>query len=157
MDNTPTAQDMDEKWMDQALQLAQKACDHGEVPVGAVIVKDENIIGRGWNQPIASRDPSAHAEIVALREAALHLNNYRLPGTTVYVTLEPCPMCAMAMVHARISRVVIATKDPRTGAAGSVFNLLDSTDLNHQCEITTGVLQQPCAELLLAFFKARRT
>jgi len=142
--------------MSQALQLAQRAGDHGEVPVGAVVVKDEKIIGRGWNQPIVSRDPSAHAEIVALREAALHLNNYRLPATTVYVTLEPCPMCAMAMVHARISRVVFATNDPRTGAAGSVFNLLESSKLNHQCEISTGVLQQPCAELLLEFFKARR-
>ena len=149
-------QGMDEKWMERALQLAHKAQDQNEVPVGAIIVKDEQIIASGWNQVIANTDPTAHAEVVALRAAALNLNNYRLPGTTLYVTLEPCPMCAMAIVHARVDRVVFATADPRTGAAGSVFGLLDSPLLNHQCEFTGGVLQQRCADLLVDFFKSRR-
>lgn len=156
MYETYDIQGMDEKWMDRALQLAQIARNQNEVPVGAIIVKDEQFIARGWNQPVASKDPTAHAEVIALREAALRLNNYRLPGTTLYVTLEPCPMCAMAIVHARVDRVVFATADTRTGAAGSVFDLLASPLLNHQCDVTAGVLQQRCANLLVDFFKSRR-
>ena len=142
--------------MDRALQLAQKAQDQNEVPVGAVVIKDGQVIGSGWNRPITSNDPTAHAEIIALREAAMCQQNYRLPGTTLYVTLEPCPMCAMAIIHARVDRVVFATGDPRTGAAGSVFNLLKSPLLNHQCEVSAGILQQRCGDLLIGFFKSRR-
>ncbi|MFC1665527.1 tRNA adenosine(34) deaminase TadA [Pseudomonadota bacterium] len=147
---------MDEQWMQQALQLARKALDQNEVPVGAVVIKDGQVIGSGWNHPITSNDPTAHAEIIALREAALSQKNYRLPGTTLYVTLEPCPMCAMAIVHARVDRVVFATDDPRTGAAGSVFDLLKSPSLNHRCVVSAGILKQQCADLLVGFFKSRR-
>ena len=140
-------------WMKQACELSKKAADHDEVPVGAVLVDAENqCIGQGWNQPISADDPTAHAEILALRDAAKHLRNYRLPNTTLYVTLEPCPMCAGAIVHARIARVVIATADPRTGSAGSVYNLLNSPYLNHRVEVATGVLQQECSSLLKTFF-----
>ena len=121
-------------WMRRALELATLAAREGEVPVGALIVKDGELIAEGRNRPIAHHDPTAHAEIQALRAAGKVLNNYRLPGTTLYVTLEPCPMCAGAIVHARVERVVFAATDPRTGAAGSIYNLLQSEKLNHRCE-----------------------
>ncbi len=142
--------------MGQALEQAMLARQHNEVPVGAVIVLDNEVIGSGWNQPIASHDPSAHAEIVALRAAAKTLKNYRLPGASMYVTLEPCAMCAGAIVQARLQRVVYAVTDPRSGAAGSVFNVLQSEDLNHKTEIISGVLAEPCRELIQSFFRERR-
>jgi tRNA(adenine34) deaminase len=146
----------DTYWMSQALNLAREAEKMGEVPVGAVLVFENRIIGEGFNQTITSHDPSGHAEIVALRQGAKGLNNYRLLNTTLYVTLEPCAMCAGAMVHARIERLVFAAFDPKTGAAGSVFNLLQDNRLNHQVLIEGGVLAQECASLLQEFFKKRR-
>lgn len=144
-------------WMKEALALAVKAQKQGEVPVGAILVDESNqIIGRGWNQMLQSNDPSAHAEIIAIREAGRCLQNYRLQNTTLYVTLEPCCMCAGALVHARIRRLVFATRDFKVGAAGSVFNLLQSTSLNHQVQIDEGFLQHECASLLTDFFKAFR-
>ena len=128
----------------------------GEVPVGALVVLNGEIIGAGWNQPISSHDPTAHAEIVALRAAATKLGNYRLSGATLYVTLEPCPMCAGAMVHARVARVVFGAADPLAGAAGSVFNLLESSALNHRVQLERGVLAEECGIRLKAFFQARR-
>lgn len=154
---TSTTTSYDIRWMQHALRLAKQARAQHEVPVGAVIVVDGQIIAEGYNQPISTTDPTAHAEIVALRAATTRLGNYRLPaGATLYATLEPCPMCAGAMVHARISRVVFGTRDPRTGAAGSVFNILDSDKLNHRAAIVGGILEQECGELLKGFFKARR-
>ena len=147
----------DEFWMRRALKLAERAQADGEVPVGAVMVKDDECIGEGWNQPISTRDPSAHAEITALRAAAGRTENYRLPGTTLYVTLEPCAMCAGAIILARVSRLVYATADPRSGAAGSVFNILQSEQLNHQVDLTAGVLELEAAAILQTFFKTRRT
>ena len=146
----------DEFWMRRALNLAERAQADGEVPVGAVMVKDDECIGEGWNQPISTRDPSAHAEITALRAAAGRTENYRLPGTTLYVTLEPCAMCAGAIILARVSRLVYATADPRSGAAGSVFNILQSEQLNHRVELTAGVLELEAAAILQTFFKTRR-
>jgi tRNA(adenine34) deaminase len=147
----------DDYWMRHALVLARRAQAEGEVPVGAVIVSNEEIVAEGWNQPIATSDPTAHAEIVALRAAAGAVANYRLPsGMTLYVTLEPCPMCAGAMVHARVSRVVFGTADPRTGAAGTVFNLLDSEQLNHQAQVSGGVLEDECSQLITGFFRDKR-
>ena len=144
-------------WMTEAYNLAITAREQGEVPVGAVIVNEHNqLIGRGWNQVIQTNDPSAHAEIVAIRDAANHLNNYRLNNTTLYVTLEPCCMCAGALVHARIKRLVFATRDIKAGAAGSAFNLMHSTHLNHQVQIDEGFMQQACASLLVDFFTSRR-
>jgi tRNA(adenine34) deaminase len=149
--------DNDLYWMTKAYELAQQAEEQGEVPVGAVLVNTDNqCIGEGCNQPITGHDPTAHAEIVAIRSAANLLANYRLPGTTLYVTLEPCPMCAGAIIHARISRVVIATPDPRSGSAGSVYNLLDSMQLNHRATVTTGILQHECSTLLKSFFLDKR-
>jgi len=146
----------DVRWMRDALQLAQKAEAEGEVPVGAVIVKDGAIIGRGWNHPISAHDPTAHAEIVALRTAAQAVGNYRLTGTTLYVTLEPCAMCMGAMVHARVQQLVFGAADPRTGAAGSVFNLAQTDVLNHRLDVTGGVLADECGQLLKEFFASRR-
>lgn len=142
--------------MHEALQLAAQAEADGEVPVGALIVKENAIIGKGWNRPIANHDPTAHAEIMALRAAAQHLKNYRLPDTTLYVTLEPCAMCAGAIIHARIKRVVFATHDPRGGAAGSVFDILVNDQLNHRVNTTSGILQAEATNQLKTFFKARR-
>jgi tRNA(adenine34) deaminase len=151
------APDRDVAFMRQALALAQRAAAEGEVPVGAVLVRDGTVIGTGWNRPIASHDPTAHAEICALRDAAEREGNYRLPGATLYVTLEPCPMCAGAVVHARVERVVFGASDPRSGAAGSVFDLLPSdARFNHRTLCSGGVLAQECGELLRAFFRARR-
>jgi len=144
-------------WMNKAYQLAQTAADQGEVPVGAILVDSENqCIGKGWNRPISAHDPTAHAEIIAMRDAASILENYRLPDTTLYVTLEPCPMCAGAMVHARIKRLVYATPDPRTGSAGSVYDLVNSPHLNHQVEVTSSVLKDECSCLIKEFFQAKR-
>jgi tRNA(adenine34) deaminase len=147
----------DRIYMEHALVLAQRAMAEGEVPVGAVVVSEGRIIGEGWNCPIGTHDPSAHAEIVALRDAAVRVGNYRLSESTLYVTLEPCPMCAGAIVHARVKRVVYAAKDPKGGAAGSVFDLLPSDHrFNHRVEIEGGLLQQECSDLLKAFFRQRR-
>jgi tRNA(adenine34) deaminase len=143
-------------FMQRALALARAAEAEGEVPVGAVLVKDGEIVAEGFNQPISSCDPTAHAEIVVLRAAAAQLGNYRLPGSTLYVTLEPCPMCAGAMVHARVERLVFAAADPRTGSAGSVFDLVRSEELNHRLEVGSGVLAEESGALLRTFFRARR-
>lgn len=143
-------------FMNTALQLAADAGHRGEVPVGAVVVIDGRVVGQGGNAPIGDRDPTAHAEIVALRAAARAVGNYRLPGATLYVTLEPCPMCAGAMVHARIEHLVYGCADPRSGAAGSVFDLLQTTTLNHRVAVTGGVREQACRSLLQEFFRARR-
>jgi tRNA(adenine34) deaminase len=147
----------DVTFMRRALALAADAEAQGEVPVGAVLVRDGAVIGEGWNHPIGSRDPTAHAEIAALRVAAARVGNYRLPGSTLYVTLEPCPMCAGAIVHARVERVVYGAADPRSGAAGSVFDLLPSDRrFNHRTECEGGVLADECAALLRGFFRQRR-
>ncbi len=149
--------DNDERWMDRAIELAQMAEAAGEVPVGALLVYEGKIVGEGWNQPISSQDATAHAEIIALRIATSKLSNYRLPNdTSLYVTLEPCVMCAGAIIHARVSRVVFGASDPRSGAAGSVFNILDSKKLNHRVEIASNVMAARCSELLTDFFKQRR-
>ncbi len=142
--------------MQRALDLAGQAASDNEVPVGAVIVKDDILIAEAFNQPILQHDPTAHAEILALRKAGEALGNYRLIDCTLYVTLEPCPMCASAMVHARIKRLVYGAADPRTGSAGSVFNLVQSDQLNHQLQVTKGVLAQPCGHILSRFFQSRR-
>ena len=142
--------------MELALALAGRAEAAGEVPVGAVVVADGEAIGEGWNQPIGASDPTAHAEIVALRAAAARLRNYRLPGTTLYVTLEPCPMCAGAIVQARVARVVFGATDPLAGSAGSVYDLLQSEKLNHRAAVRGGVCAEASAEQLRAFFRRRR-
>ena len=146
----------DEHWMYEALKQAHYSVLQQEVPVGAVIVYKNEVIGKGWNQPILNNDPSAHAEIVALRDAANSVRNYRLKNTTLYVTLEPCVMCVGAMLHARIERLVFGAFDPKTGAAGTVFNLLSDDNHNHSIEFTGGVLEDECAVKLQAFFKLRR-
>ncbi len=146
----------DGRWMRQALALADRAEAAGEVPVGAVLVRDGEVVGEGWNRPIGTHDPTAHAEIEALRDAARRLANYRLPGTTLYVTLEPCAMCAGAILHARVARVVFGARDPKGGAAGSVFDLLGTDRLNHRVEVTAGVLAEESAQRLQAFFQSRR-
>ena len=151
---TPEARDA--AYMRRALELARHAEEAGEVPVGALVVLNDEIIGEGWNQPIVTQDPTAHAEIVALRAAAVRMKNYRLSDAVLYVTLEPCAMCAGAMVHARIARVVYGAADPKSGAAGSVFNLLESSTLNHRAQITRGVFAAECGEMLRKFFEARR-
>jgi tRNA(adenine34) deaminase len=147
----------DERWMRRALELAAHAAESDcEVPVGAVLVADGEVIGEGWNRNITLNDPSAHAEIMALRAAGSFVGNYRFPGTTLYATLEPCAMCAMALVHARVSRVVYAATDPKTGAAGSVFDTLISERHNHRIDVESGLLADESAGLLRAFFRARR-
>jgi tRNA(adenine34) deaminase len=146
----------DEMYMRRALELARAAEAAGEVPVGAVIVRGNEIIGEGFNRPISQRDPTAHAEMIALRAAAALGDSYRLTGTTLYVTLEPCAMCAGAMVHARVERLVYAAPDPRAGAAGSVFNVVRSPALNHRLDVDGGVLGEECGALLRNFFLARR-
>lgn len=146
----------DRDFMARALELAGRAEAEGEVPVGAVVVKDGQIIAEGWNRPIASADPTAHAEIEVIRAAARALNTYRLGGTTLYVTLEPCAMCAAAMVHARITRLVFGAWDPRAGAAGSVFNLVNAPALNHRIDTFGGVLIDECGARLRNFFERKR-
>jgi tRNA(adenine34) deaminase len=143
-------------WMVMALQLAQHAARAQEVPVGAILVKDQEIIGQGWNQPIAHCDPSAHAEMLALRQAALQLKNYRLLNTTLYVTLEPCAMCLGAMLQARIDRLVFGAWDPRAGAVSSVFQIPDAPQLNHRIRWEGGILADESSSLLKAFFQERR-
>lgn len=150
------AVDNDVVFMRAALELARQAAQAGEVPVGAVVVKDGQIVGRGSNAPISRHDPSAHAEMVALRDAAQHLGNYRLVGCELFVTLEPCVMCVGAMFHARIARVVFGARDPKTGAAGSVFNLFAETRLNHHARTHGGVLEEECGKVLSDFFALRR-
>lgn len=146
----------DEDWMRHAIMLAAKAESQGEVPVGAVVVKDNVLLAEGWNQMISLNDPSAHAEMQAIRAAAALLGNYRLPGCTLYVTLEPCTMCAGVMVHSRIDRLVFGTTDAKTGAAGSVLNLVQHAQFNHQLQVVSGVLAQECAVQLSGFFQRRR-
>jgi tRNA(adenine34) deaminase len=147
---------MDERWMRRALQLAANAAAAGEVPVGAVVVHDERAVGEGWNQPIGASDPTAHAEIVALRAAARKLGNYRLTGATLYVTVEPCTMCAGALVHSRIRRLVYGTIEPRTGAIVTSAQVLDNPSHNHRVEVRGGVLADECAEPMREFFGSRR-
>lgn len=146
----------DSEFMGLALELAREAGAAGEVPVGALLVVGGEVLGRGFNQPIGRHDPTAHAEIMALRDAAMRLGNYRLPGSTLYVTLEPCAMCAGAIMHARIDRVVFGARDPKTGAAGSVIDLFAESRLNHHTVITGDVLDEQCGSLLSGFFAARR-
>ena len=146
----------DEAYMRAALELAREAARADEVPVGAVVVRDGEVIGRGFNRPISACDPSAHAEMVALRNAAARLGNYRLAGSTLYVTLEPCVMCAGAILHARIARVVYGADDPKTGACGSVVDLLADGRLNHHATVIRGVLAGECGGLLQSFFRERR-
>jgi tRNA(adenine34) deaminase len=143
-------------FMREAMGLAEEAARNGEVPVGAVVVKDGQVIGRGWNRPISAADPTAHAEIVALREAASHLGNYRLAGCDLYVTLEPCAMCVGAMLHARLARVIFGASDPKTGACGSVVDLPAVERLNHHAAFEGGVLAEECGALLKKFFAERR-
>ena len=143
-------------WMRHALELAERAREAGEVPVGAVLVLGDSIVAEGWNRPIATHDPTAHAEIIALRAAGPVLENYRLIDTTLYVTLEPCVMCMGAISHARVRRIVYGATDPKRGAAGSILQLADAEFLNHRIEVTGGVLGDECADQLRAFFKARR-
>ena len=148
--------DADEHWMRRALALARNAEDAGEVPVGAVLVRDGEVIGEGWNAPIGRCDPTAHAEIVALRAAASAASNYRLSGSTLYVTIEPCAMCAGALVHARVARLVFAAREPRAGAVASNLELLDAPFLNHRVAWTEGVCEDEAATLMRRFFRRRR-
>jgi tRNA(adenine34) deaminase len=146
----------DADFMRRALELAARAEAAGEVPVGAVLVKNGGIVAEGWNHPVSGRDPTSHAEIEAMRAGARALDSYRLTGTILYVTLEPCPMCAAAMVHARIERLVFGAWDTRVGAAGSVFNLVNAPELNHRVDAFGGVLKEECGALLRRFFAQRR-
>ncbi len=146
----------DEHWMGEALTLAQAAGARGEVPVGAIVVKEGASVGRGGNAPIATNDPTAHAEIAALRDAGRALGNYRLPGCDLYVTIEPCVMCAGAILQARIGRVVFGARDPKTGACGSVVDLFAESRLNHHATVTGGVCAAECGQLLTRFFGERR-
>ena len=153
----PTFQEAEDvRYMREALELARKGWDAGEVPVGAVVVLDGEIVGRGFNQPITSHDPTAHAEVVALRDAAARLGNYRLVGATLYVTMEPCVMCAGAILHARLARVVYGAKEYKTGAHGSIIDVFAEPRLNYHCEIAGGVLADECAAMISGFFEARR-
>ena len=148
--------EVDEQFMRRALELAHHAEEQGEVPVGAVVVFENKIIGEGWNQPITTNDPAAHAEIITLREAAKHQNNYRLPGTTLYVTLEPCMMCATAMIHARIDHLIFAASDPKTGAAGSQIDAFNLPFVNHTVTYESGLLVKESQKLLKSFFHKKR-
>jgi tRNA(adenine34) deaminase len=148
--------ELDRQYMQQAIEQAMLAASAGEVPVGAVLVRDGQVIAKGFNQPISNSDPSAHAEMLTLRQAALAEQNYRLPGTTLYVTLEPCTMCAGAILHARVDRVVFGAPDPKTGAAGSVMDVFSSKQINHQTSVEGGIMVDECGQLLRSFFKERR-
>lgn len=148
--------ELDVKWMTYAMELAKKAEAQGEIPVGAVLVRDNEILGEGYNTPITEHDPTAHAEIKAIRDAGQKANNYRLINSTLYVTLEPCPMCAGAIIHSRITRVVYGAKDYKTGAVGSVMNLLEHDSNNHKVQHTHGVMEEACSHQISAFFKKRR-
>jgi len=149
-------EDSDAAFMREALELAREAAAAGEVPVGALVVSEGRVIGRGYNAPIAFHDPTAHAEMQALRAAGKALGNYRLPGCELYVTLEPCAMCVGAMLHARIARLIYGAADPKTGACGSVIDLFGETRLNHHATVTPGVMAEECAALLRDFFAAKR-
>jgi tRNA(adenine34) deaminase len=142
--------------MREALKEARQAAKRGEVPIGAVVVKDGQIIARGHNQPISKADPTAHAEVVALRKAAAKLNSYRLSGCSLYVTLEPCLMCAGAMIHSRIQTLIYGTADPKGGAVASLYNILEDARLNHRVKVIAGILEEESRDILKAFFKARR-
>ena len=146
----------DGEWMVEALSLAEIAAARGEVPVGAIVVCEDRIVGRGGNSPISANDPTAHAEIAALRDAGAALGNYRLPGCALYVTIEPCAMCAGAILHARLARVVYGARDPKTGACGSVIDLFGEPRLNHHTQVSGGVAADACGALLTRFFGARR-
>lgn len=146
----------DEFWMRHALMLARRAWQEGEVPVGAVLVHEGRVIGEGWNRPIGHHDPTAHAEIMALRQGGKVIENYRLLDTTLYVTLEPCVMCAGAMVHGRVGRLVFGARDAKTGAAGSLIDVLSHPGMNHQVQVDEGVLAEECAAMLSDFFRQRR-
>jgi tRNA(adenine34) deaminase len=154
-DQRPTTE-ADELWMEEALRAAQRALESGEVPVGAVVVCGDRIVGRGWNRNITGSDPTAHAEIVALREAGAALGNHRLAECDLFATIEPCPMCAGALVHARIKRLIYGADDPKAGAVQSVMQVVNHPRLNHRMEVRGGVLAGRCAELLQTFFKSRR-
>ena len=147
----------DRRFMRRALDLAQNARQAGEVPVGAVLTVDGAVIGEGYNHPISSRDPTAHAEVQALRDAAQRLGNYRLPGSVLYVTLEPCAMCSGALMHARVARVVYGASDPKSGACGGVVNLFAEARLNHHAQVQGGLLAEECGALMRAFFASRRS
>ena len=151
-----TLASQDDTWMGEALLLARRAGDEGEVPVGAVIVREGEIVGRGWNRNIGLHDPSAHAEIMAMREAGIELGNYRLNGCNLYVTLEPCSMCAGAMIHARLDRIVFGADDPKTGTAGGKFDLLGNPAHNHAPVVNGGCLAAECSVLLKNFFRQKR-
>lgn len=146
----------DERWMREALALAKQAGEAGEVPVGAIMVRGGEVLGRGFNQPIRTCDATAHAEIVAIRDASQFCNNYRLPGTTLYVTIEPCTMCLGAMIHARVERLVFGASEPRAGAVVSQAALIDAGHFNHRLSFTHGVLADECSTLLQDFFRSRR-
>jgi tRNA(adenine34) deaminase len=146
----------DEHWMQIALNLAHQAAQNGEVPVGAVVVKDGQMVGQGYNSPIQRHDPTAHAEMVAMREAALNLGNYRLSGCQLFVTVEPCTMCAGAIAHARFSRLIYGASEPRSGAIASVMQFLDHPASHQHTQVTAGVLAEPCAKVMRDFFKSRR-
>jgi tRNA(adenine34) deaminase len=153
---TVASEKNDQYFMQRAFELAQQAEQHDEIPVGAVVVYQGKIIGEGFNQSIMLNDPSAHAEMIAIRQAGKHLKNYRLLDCTLYVTLEPCPMCAGLLVHSRIKQLVYASPDLKTGAAGSALNLVNNEQLNHQVTVVDGVMQEQCSQLLSGFFKRRR-
>lgn len=148
--------EIDLRWMRHAIELARQGQQSGEVPVGAVLVKDNQVVGEGWNQPIGLHDPSAHAEMVALRKAGKTLGNYRLLETTLYVTLEPCVMCAGAIIHARVGRVVYGANDPKAGAAGSIVDIFANPRINHHVTVEGGLLAEECGDLLSQFFKTKR-
>jgi len=151
-----TQAELDRQYMRMAIEQAHLAAQSGEVPVGAVLVRNGQVISKAFNKPIANHDPSAHAEMLALREAALADQNYRIPGSTLYVTLEPCAMCSGAMLHARVERLVFGAPDPKTGAAGSVLDLFSSKQINHQTSVEGGIMGEECGQLLRDFFKGRR-
>ena len=146
----------DEKWMQIAIREANLAKNKGEVPVGAIIIQNNRIIAKAHNSPISKNDPTAHAEVLAIRNASKKLQNYRLPGTTLYVTLEPCAMCLGAVIHARINRIVFGTSDPKSGVCGSTANLTSETFFNHKIIVNGGILEQDCKQILQSFFKLRR-
>lgn len=158
MDASPTPETVDQTWMRRALALAERGRERDdEVPIGAVVVLNGIAIGEGWNRNIGARDPTAHAEIVALRRAARRIGNHRIVGATLYVTLEPCPMCAMAMVHARVARLIYGASDPKIGAAGGMLDLLSHPGLNHRIDVTGGVLAADAAAMLRGYFAVKRT
>ncbi len=154
---TATALNIDELWMEEALRAAQRALEAGEVPVGAVVVSDGRIVGRGWNRNLTDSDPTAHAEIIALQEAGTTLGNHRLGACELFATIEPCTMCAGALIHARVKRLIYGADDPKAGAVHSVMRVLNHPQLNHRMEVTGGVLAGRCAELLQSFFQRRRS